>query len=188
VYIRHTLNSRQVLGIDVEAKFSHAARTEGCVFVANAEHLPWPSEAFDFVASFHSLEHVENPETVLDEIRRVLRGGGWFYVGVPNKSRLLGYLGSFDATFWQKITWNLMDWWARLRGRFRNTLGAHAGFDKDELMLLLGARFARVDLVTEEFVRFKYRGRLPRTMLDFLLAPRIVNYSVPSHYALCQRQ
>jgi SAM-dependent methyltransferase len=188
VYIRHALNSRRVLGIDVQAEFSHAARCESCVFVADAEHLPWPSEVFDFVASFHSLEHMGNAGAALDEIRRVLRGGGWFYVGVPNKSRLFGYLGSFDATAWQKITWNAIDWWARLRGRFENASGAHAGFDKHELLLMLGQRFAKVDVVTEEFVRFKYNGRLPKTILDVLLAARVVNYSVPAHYALCQRQ
>jgi len=187
VYIRQAFGSSHIVGFDLEPKFSRAARRHGCVAVADAQWIPFPAEAFDFVAAFHSLEHVADPERALDEIGRVLRPGGWFYVGVPNRSRLVGYLGSFDATTWQKITWNLADWWARLRGRFRNSAGAHAGFDKQELQLLLGRRFDKVEFLTEEFVRFKYGGRLPRAVLDFLLAPSVAKHSVPALYAICQR-
>jgi hypothetical protein len=52
---------------------------------------------------------------------------------------------------------------------------------------LLSRRFAQVDLVTEEFIRFKYGGRLPKALLNFLLSPRFVNYTAPAHYALCRR-
>lgn len=187
VYLRQQFDTNGVVGLDIEADFSPLARAEGCVLWADAEHLPLASESFEFAASFHSLEHVRDPRAALDEVRRVLKPGGWFYVGVPNRTRLVGYLGSFDATAWQKITWNLQDWAARIRGRFRNESGAHAGFDRSELLQLLRARFDRVELLTEEFVRFKYAGRLPRVILDGLLAPSFVDYSVPAHYALCQK-
>ena len=108
-------------------------------------------------------------------------------MGVPNKSRLGGYLGSFEATAWQKAKWNAMDWGARLRGKFKNESGAHAGFCRTELLGLLGERFDNNRLLTEDFVRFKYGDRLPKLVLNLLLAPRIINYSAPAHYALCQR-
>jgi SAM-dependent methyltransferase len=187
IYIRRALESRSVLGVDIQAGFSLLVRAENCVLIADAKRLPFPSGFFEFAASFHSLEHVGDPDEALDEIRRVLRPGGWFYVGVPNRTRILGYLGSHDATPWQKIAWNCVDWWARLRGRFRNESGAHAGFDRQELLRMLRQRFPEVSLLTEQFVRFKYARRLPKTLLDLLLAPRLMNYSVPSHYALCQK-
>jgi SAM-dependent methyltransferase len=187
VYLRRAFSSPRVFGLDVETNFAPDARAERCLLRGDAERLPFPSEAFDFAAAFHSLEHVGDAGQALDEILRVLRPGGWFYVGVPNKSRAVGYLGSADATTWQKITWNLADWKARLGGRFENALGAHAGFARAELSKLLTARFANVQLLTEEFIRFKYAGRLPRALLDLLLAPGIVNYTAPAHYALCQR-
>jgi len=109
-------------------------------------------------------------------------------MGVPNRRRLLGYLGSFDATTWQKIAWNFQDWAARLRGKFRNDLGAHAGFERRELAHLLEQRFSDVQLLTEEFLRYKYGGRLPGIVLDFLLAPRLADYSAPSHYAICRKR
>lgn len=187
VFLRQAFNSPKVFGLDVETNFSPAARAERCLLRADAQRLPFNSAAFDFVAAFHSLEHVGPTGQALDEIRRVLRPGGWFYVGVPNKSRAVGYLGSADATTWQKITWNLADWRARLRGRFENELGAHAGFGRAELSKLLTDRFATVQILTEEFIRFKYARRLPHALLNLLLAPSVVNYTAPAHYALCQK-
>lgn len=134
VYLRHSLESKRVFGLDIETTFSHSARAAASVLRGDAQRLPFPSSTFDFAAAFHSLEHVVDPPLALDEVRRVLRPGAWFYLGVPNRSRLVGYLGSFDATTWQKkIAWNLKDWKARLRRQFRNECGAHAGFRREEL-------------------------------------------------------
>lgn len=60
--------------------------------------LPFASGAFDTVLSCGVLEHVEDPDGSLDEIRRVLRPGGTFFVtNLPNRfsyterlARLLG--------------------------------------------------------------------------------------------------
>ena len=188
VYLRRTLPSEHVVGVDMEAKFSATARAEGCVFVADAQHLPFPSNTFDFAAALHSLEHIGNPRKALEEVRRVLRRGGWFYLGVPNRSRLVGYLGAFDVTTWQKIYWNLKDWWARLQGRFKNELGAHAGFGREELSRLLNERFSNVQFLTEEFLRFKYGRRVPAPLLSLLLKRGIADYTVPAHYVICKAE
>jgi len=188
IFLRRAFhNSSVVVGIDVDARFSTLAREEGCVIQGDALKLPFESETFDFVAAFHSLEHIGSPQLALDEVRRALRPGGWFYLGVPNRTRIFGYLGSFDTTMWQKIAWNLNDWSARLRGKFRNEQGSHAGFERKELADMLADRFRSVRFLTEEYIRFKYGGRMPRPLLNLLLAPGIVNYSTPAHYALCQK-
>jgi SAM-dependent methyltransferase len=187
VYLRRAFQSRQVFGVDVGTRFSELARAERCILKANALSLPFQHEAFDFAAAFHSLEHVGDAHQALAEIARVLRPGGWFYVGVPNRTRVLGYLGSFDATLWQKITWNLTDWRARLRGKFHNEAGAHAGFDRNELTHLLEERFGDVQVLTEEFLRFKYAKRVPAPVLSLLLSPGVINFSAPAHYALCRK-
>jgi SAM-dependent methyltransferase len=187
VYMRRTFDYSHLVGVDVERIFSPEARAERCVARGDALHLPFAGEAFDFAAAFHSLEHVGDARLALNEVHRVLRPGAWFYMGVPNSRRLVGYLGSFDATTWQKITWNLADWVARARGKFSNELGAHAGFDRRQLAALLAERFTDVQLLTEEFLRYKYGGRLPRFVLDMLLAPSLVDYSAPAHYAICRK-
>jgi hypothetical protein len=55
------------------------------------------------------------------------------------------------------------------------------------LLTLLSERFAAVECLTRECLRFKYRGRLPTPLLDLLLSPRLLDYSAPSLYALCRR-
>jgi len=187
VYMRRTFHFDHLVGVDVEKIFSPESRAEGCVARGDALRLPFPAETFDFAAAFHSLEHVADPRLALNEIDRVLRPGAWFYMGVPNSRRLVGYLGSFDATTWQKITWNLADWLARARGQFRNEAGAHAGFERQELLALLQERFSDVQLKTEEFLRYKYGEHLPRAVLQLMLSPSIADYSVPAHYAICRK-
>ncbi|MGH9397865.1 MAG: methyltransferase domain-containing protein [Terriglobia bacterium] len=171
VYARRVFHTSRVFECDVEAQFSRRARAEGCVLLSDALRLPFAADTFDFATAFHSLEHVSNARVALEEIARVLQPGAWLYAGVPNRSRVLGYLGSFDATLWQKISWNLADWRARFSGTFRNETGAHAGFERGELLSLLDKQFGEVRLLTEEFLRFKYVGRLPAPALDLLLSP-----------------
>jgi hypothetical protein len=65
-----------------------------------------------------------------------------------------------------------MDWGARLRGKFENESGAHAGFCRTELLGLLGERFGNIRLLTEDFLRFKYGDRLPKLVLNLLLVTR----------------
>ncbi|MGH9326633.1 MAG: methyltransferase domain-containing protein [Terriglobia bacterium] len=187
VYARQALRTAHVFGIDLKSKFSALARASNCVARGDALHLPFGSAAFDFAAALHSLEHVADPVQGLDEICRVLRPGAWFYVGVPNRTRLLGYLGSFDATLGQKIFWNAKDWCARCRGKFRNEAGAHAGFDREELLGLLAGRFSKVELLTGEYLHFKYHRLLPPPLLSLLLSPAWLHFTAPAHYALCQK-
>ena len=48
------------------------------------EVLPWPTALFDLVVLNHVLEHTANPRFVVSEALRVIRPGGYVYVGVPN--------------------------------------------------------------------------------------------------------
>ncbi|HTV57190.1 MAG TPA: class I SAM-dependent methyltransferase [Terriglobia bacterium] len=185
-YLRGAFQSPHIFGVDIETRFSPLARASGSIAAADALHLPFSPAIFEFAAAFHSLEHVGGAAEALEEISRVLRPGAWLYVGVPNRKRVLGYIGSFDASTWQKAVWNLQDWVDRFWGRFRNEAGAHAGFDGDELLRLLSRRFFDVQLITGDFLRFKYACRIPARLLNILLAPPVINYSAPSHYAICR--
>ncbi len=44
----------------------------------NAEHIPFEAEYFDVISSFNSLDHVDDLDQVISEIKRVLKPGGVF--------------------------------------------------------------------------------------------------------------
>ena len=62
--------------------------------------LPFPDDGFDTVLSCGVLEHVQGPDASLDEIHRVLRPDGTFFVtNLPNRSPIpSGSLGSSAGT------------------------------------------------------------------------------------------
>jgi SAM-dependent methyltransferase len=130
------LNAR-VTGVDVETDFDVRARELAELCQADARMLPFPDGSFDAVYCYHALEHIEEPVRAVREIGRVLRSGGSYFIGTPNRSRLIGYLGSKTGTVREKIQYNLYDWKHRLAGRFRNEFGAHAGFTANELQELI---------------------------------------------------
>lgn len=123
----------QVTGIDLQSKFDAEAAAVANLRQGDATALDFPDGAFDFVYSFHALEHIPDFRRALREMHRVLTQDGAYCVGTPNRDRLVGYLGSKGASWRQKLQWNVADWRARLRGRFRNEYGAHAGFTFEEL-------------------------------------------------------
>jgi hypothetical protein len=66
----------EVVGVDVYA----SANTH---LVADGHHLPFVGDSFDGVWIQAVLEHVLEPQTVVDEIARVLRNGGLVYADTP---------------------------------------------------------------------------------------------------------
>ena len=58
---------------------------------AHAETLPFPSESFDAVVLTEVIEHVDDPDAVLAEARRVLKPDGRCLVSAPNE-RLINRL------------------------------------------------------------------------------------------------
>ena len=58
------------------------------VHVGQAERLDFPENQFVFVASKNMLDHVEDPEAVLKEVRRVLKPSGRFLLIVDTFSLL----------------------------------------------------------------------------------------------------
>ncbi len=165
------LGSR-VVGIDVIDNFSPESAQYAHLQLGDAMALEFADSSFDFVYSYHTLEHIQDPFLALKEIRRVLREGGEFWIGTPNRRRLLAYIGSKTATIKQKIWWNLVDWRAKLTGRFRNELGAHAGFSSSELESMLRQFFPQVDNMTNSYYEEIYKDRLQlvKTIEKFYLS------------------
>ena len=87
---RHFLEGNSVVGLDVDANALEKAAVLGIEPVqANVEEpLPFDDGSFDAVVAGELLEHLQFPDALVAEIRRVLRPGGVFAGSVPNAFRV----------------------------------------------------------------------------------------------------
>jgi SAM-dependent methyltransferase len=170
----------EVIGIDIVEGFDDRAARVAILKLGDATNMEFLDESFDFVYSYHALEHIPNYRAALHEMRRVLKKDGGFMIGTPNRNRLIGYLGSKNATFLQKVMWNGSDWRARVSGKFRNEYGAHAGYSLEELRSELAAVFGTVNDVTPAYYQRIYPNN--SAVLSFLDNLRISRWLLPSIY------
>jgi ubiquinone/menaquinone biosynthesis C-methylase UbiE len=170
----------ETIGIDVQENFDARALKRATLQKGDAMALEFADESFDFVFSYHALEHIENPPKALREINRVLKKGGGFWIGTPNRSRIVGYIGGKETSLSQKISWNLADWRARAAGRFYNELGAHAGFTARELESLLAEVFPSVKDMTETYFYEIYENR--QSTIKLIVQAGFARYIFPSVY------
>lgn len=82
--------SAQVSGCDVCETFVAECRKKGLkVLLYDGKRLPYEDETFDVVGSFTVFEHVNDPESFLNEKLRVLKRGGHLILGCPNFATVL---------------------------------------------------------------------------------------------------
>jgi len=73
-------------GLDIRTSSLGVARQHGYQSLVQgnaARPLPFKDAQFDIVVCSHLLEHLQSPELLVGEVRRVLRPGGLFLVGAP---------------------------------------------------------------------------------------------------------
>jgi SAM-dependent methyltransferase len=169
----------EVVGIDLGAAFDPQAALVVDLRRGDATRLEFADRSFDFVYSFHVLEHIPDCTKALTEMRRVLSEDGAYCIGTPNRLRWIGYLGSQDITWREMLGWNIADWKAKARGRFRNEFGAHAGFSPSELKEMLEKVFGEAAEITFRYYLGVYRNHaalvklLGRSGLDRFLFPSV---------------
>lgn len=133
--IREETRAKRLIGIDVlRASIAYAKKRysydKSMVFrVADAHNLPFPARTFSAVFSIESLEHVLQPERVLQEIRRVLKKGGYVIILIPSENTLF------------KILWYV---WTRTRGKIWKDSHVHTFPPHDLPDLLQQAGFTRI--------------------------------------------
>lgn len=82
-----------VTGVDLSSESLRVARAfdeTGKVkyICADAFNLPFPDNSFDAVSAMDFLEHVEEPEKIIQEMSRVLKPGGLFFFHTFNRNFL----------------------------------------------------------------------------------------------------
>lgn len=80
-----------VFGVDIDAEAVASANIRygrsGVLEyqVGNAYAIPFGDHTFDAVVSFETIEHIDHPQRLLKEIKRVLKKSGFAVISTPNK-------------------------------------------------------------------------------------------------------
>jgi 2-polyprenyl-3-methyl-5-hydroxy-6-metoxy-1,4-benzoquinol methylase len=79
----------EIIGIDLHAASIEYANQHFCqegvkFYQKSAEELQQSQENFDVIIMADFLEHVQNPEAILSQARKMLNSGGWILLSVPN--------------------------------------------------------------------------------------------------------
>ncbi|MFP9193582.1 class I SAM-dependent methyltransferase [Natrialbaceae archaeon A-CW1-1] len=81
------LEVSSISGIDTNSNRLSKASEKGVIsYNINVEKrkLPWSDSEIDLVVAFGLFEHLTDYSSPLEEIHRVLRDDGWFWITVPN--------------------------------------------------------------------------------------------------------
>jgi len=84
--------NNKVTGVDISKETIKSAKEnfEMPTFrVGNAEKLDFKEETFDVVVSFETIEHLDNPQDFIREVRRVLKKDGVFVGSIPKEKNNL---------------------------------------------------------------------------------------------------
>lgn len=84
--------ARRVIGIDISDEAVRYAQVHYKLSnlefgVMDCTNLGFMSESFDLVCSLDVIEHLHNTDRYLNEVHRVLKAGGIYYLSTPNKKR-----------------------------------------------------------------------------------------------------
>jgi ubiquinone/menaquinone biosynthesis C-methylase UbiE len=120
----------KAIGVDVFEKEVKASREilKKCrlrnkVVKYNGRKLPFGDNTFDVVTSIEVIEHVEDPEQMLGEIKRVLKGDGILHITTANK--LWPVEPHFKLWFLSYLPPKWADWYVRVTGRGEGYQGIH---------------------------------------------------------------
>ncbi len=105
--IAYTEAGAEVTGVEVEKELYDIAKAnleahnlKAEIILYDGYNLPLQPNTFDYANSLSVLEHTDDPKVFLQEILRVVKPGGKFYLAYPNK---LWYKETHTGIYFLKI-------------------------------------------------------------------------------------
>lgn len=101
------VGSKQIYGIDISHQAINLAKKRipyGHFQIVDAHKLPFQSNFFDAIFCLEVLEHVDDPITVIKEIKRVLKKDGYAILLVPTESllfKIVWFLWTLYYSHWR---------------------------------------------------------------------------------------
>jgi ubiquinone/menaquinone biosynthesis C-methylase UbiE len=126
--------AKEIIAIDVlessvEWAKKHWGKNKHLVFkVGNAHELNFKDNTFDAAYALEVLEHVHEPITVLREVKRVLKPGGYAVFLVPSDNMLFNIVWFFVRKFWWAKIWDDTHI-QTYRNNYLVKVSEHAGFE-----------------------------------------------------------
>ena len=86
-------NNWQAFGVDISLQAMMTAqkiaeKNDVCektaFIVCSAENLPFRKSSFDYISAVSVLEHLDDDDKAIENIHKILKNNGYFYVCVPN--------------------------------------------------------------------------------------------------------
>lgn len=82
--------ANNIVGIDISESTINKAQAKyiqkGVEFITgDICKIPFPQETFDVITCFETIEHIDNQEEALKEIKRVMKNDGLLLISTPNK-------------------------------------------------------------------------------------------------------
>jgi SAM-dependent methyltransferase len=93
----------RALGLEMGRSALLQAQDRGPVLQGTAHQLPVRDSSLDVVVIFQVLHHVESPESALEEIRRVLRPGGYLLLWETTEDSPLVAIGRRLRPEWEDV-------------------------------------------------------------------------------------
>jgi len=100
--VYEVINGAKVFGIDFNLESLKEYKT-GERIRANLEKIPFRDEYFDLLISEFVFEHIEYPENVINECKRILKRNGKIIFLTINKFSLSGIISSFTPQWFHKF-------------------------------------------------------------------------------------
>lgn len=90
----------RVVGADLDPAVLQNSGLDEAVVLTRGDRYPFESESFDLVVSDYTFEHIEEPAEVSQELRRVLRPGGWLCARTPYRWGSIGIAANLIPNRW----------------------------------------------------------------------------------------